>query len=106
MRPSISLSVILVGVLLCGVASTNEETENSKPYGIEKRIPWTTSRVVGTPDPPLPYSVQKTFSKLQLTNPVYIEGEPGTNSLLLVQQRLAWGWQPSFVELAWQPFQP
>ena len=86
MRPSIILSVILVGVLLCGVASTNEETEHSKPYGIEERIFWTTSRVVGTPDPPLPYRVQKTFSKLQLTNPVYIEGEPGTNSLLVAQQ--------------------
>ena len=86
MRPAIILSIIIVGVLLCGAIPTSEETENSKPYGIAERIPWTTSRVVGTPDPPLPYHVQKTFSKLQLTNPVYIEGEPGTDHLLVVQQ--------------------
>jgi uncharacterized repeat protein (TIGR03806 family) len=36
-----------------------------KPFGIPKRIPWTTSRVVGTPDPPSPYTTERAFPKLR-----------------------------------------
>jgi uncharacterized repeat protein (TIGR03806 family) len=44
--------------------------------GLEKRIPWTTSRLVGSPDPPLPYTVEKTFEKFQLKTPIYLIEEP------------------------------
>ena len=43
-----------VGVMLMsdnhGEASSGKNTENQKPYGIDRRIPWTTSHVVGFPD--------------------------------------------------------
>src|SRR5438874_11251838 len=29
------------------------------PFGIDKRVPWTTSRVVGSPKPPLPFRVRR-----------------------------------------------
>jgi glucose/arabinose dehydrogenase len=56
------------------------------PYGLDHRIPWTTSRVVGSPDPPLPYSVEKTFTKIKWQSPIYATAEPHIDSLLIVQQ--------------------
>ena len=42
-------SVILM-LVLCGTVSTAENLSDTKPYGINQRIPWETSRVVGVPD--------------------------------------------------------
>ena len=52
---------------------------------MERRIPWTVSRVVGSPDPPLPYTVERCFTNLAVKSPIYLAAEPGTNSLLLIQ---------------------
>src|SRR5688572_5648266 len=42
--------------LVYGVARIQFE----QPFGLERQMPWTTSRLVGSPDPPLPYTVEKT----------------------------------------------
>jgi len=42
--------------------------------------------VVGSPDPPLPYSVQKTFTNVQWRAPIFVTPEPDTDSLLVIQQ--------------------
>ena len=44
-----STSVILM-LVLCGTGSTDENSTDVKPYGIDQRIPWERSRVVGAPD--------------------------------------------------------
>jgi uncharacterized repeat protein (TIGR03806 family) len=54
------------------------------PFGLERRIPWTSSRLVGSPEPPLPYTVAKTFTHLEWKSPIYIAPEPGTDRLLVV----------------------
>jgi putative heme-binding domain-containing protein len=59
---------------------------DEKPFGLERRIPWTTSRVIGSPDPPRPYTVQRTFTNLTWKAPLYLAPEPGTASLLVVEQ--------------------
>ena len=43
------VSVILM-LVLCGTVSTAENLSDTKPYGINQRLPWETSRVVGVPD--------------------------------------------------------
>ena len=43
------VSIILI-LVLCGTASTDENSIDVKPYGIDQRIPWETSHVVGAPD--------------------------------------------------------
>jgi glucose/arabinose dehydrogenase len=63
---------------------------SSRPYGIDKRIPWTTSRVIGSPEPPLPYRVTKAFPKLKLVCPIAVAHEPDTDRLLLIHQHAAW----------------
>ncbi len=37
-----------------------------------KRIPWTTSRVEGSPEPPHPYRVERAFSRLSFQNPLLL----------------------------------
>src|SRR5206468_1524154 len=57
-----------------------------QPFGIERRIPWNTSRVIGSPDPPLPYTVGKTFTNINWRAPLYLPPEPDTDDLLVIQQ--------------------
>ena len=44
-----SASVILM-LALCGTGSADENSTDVKPYGIDQRMPWERSRVVGAPD--------------------------------------------------------
>ncbi len=41
-----------------------------------KRIPWTTSRIKGSPEPPNPYRVERAFPKLTFRNPLLLTMAP------------------------------
>jgi glucose/arabinose dehydrogenase len=58
----------------------------AKPYGIERRLPLTTSRVVGAPDPPPPYRVRRLYPNLKLNFPVAVVQQPGSDRLLVITQ--------------------
>jgi glucose/arabinose dehydrogenase len=55
-------------------------------FGIDERIPLTSSRLRGSPDPPLPYRARRAFSKLDFKHPLYIARQPGTERMLVVEQ--------------------
>ena len=57
-----------------------------KPYGIERRIPLTTSRVVGSPDPAPPFRSVRAFPNLKLNLPIAVVRQPGAELLWLIQQ--------------------
>lgn len=68
-----------------------EQEKPIAPYGLEKRTAWTTSRVVGSPDPAPPLKAVRAFAKLSFANPLYIIAEPGVakgmqERLLVVEQ--------------------
>lgn len=50
---------------------------NLKPYV-------KTSRVVGSPDPPLPYRVERVLPDLAISRPVCVTAEPGSSRLLFI----------------------
>lgn len=54
-----------------------------KPYGLEKRVPWTTSHVQGRPEPPPPYKPERLYSKLRFNMTVSLDRLPGTEQLLV-----------------------
>jgi uncharacterized repeat protein (TIGR03806 family) len=56
-----------------------------KPFGLEKRVPWNSGRLAGSPEPPLPYTALQTLTKHQWKSPIYIADEPGTDRLWIVQ---------------------
>jgi len=78
-----ALGSLLLIVFPVGLAWAAEDVA---PYGLQTRIRWTTSRLVGSPDPPLPYTVEKTFTNLTWKSPIYIVDEPGTDRMLVVLQ--------------------
>ena len=72
----------ILGAALCGSAAAEGFTRAAD--GTLKRILWTESRVVGSPEPPLPYRIARAYPQLELDQPIYIRAEPDTNRMLLV----------------------
>ena len=58
---------------------------DEKPFGIAKRIPWTTSRITGSLDPPAPYQVERVFPGLMFSRPVILTSEPTTGRMFAVE---------------------
>src|SRR5688572_2963394 len=50
------------------------------------RTPWTSNRVVGSPNPPAPYAIERVFPGLNFTNPVDLAVLPGSNRILVLEQ--------------------
>src|SRR5438876_5771175 len=78
------LSALLVAVFITGGLASLYSAEEQQPFGIDHRIPWTTSRVMGSPDPPLPYTIERVFTNLTWKEPVFITPEPDNKRLLVV----------------------
>ena len=55
-----------------------------------QRIPWTESKLVGSPDPPLPYRAVRAYEKLPLFAPVYLRPEPGTDQIFFLDHKGDW----------------
>jgi uncharacterized repeat protein (TIGR03806 family) len=58
-----------------------------KAFGIDKRVPWTTSRVKGSPEPPNPYQLAKTYSKLTFNEPLELIAVPGKKAWVVAERR-------------------
>ncbi len=52
----------------------------------EQRIPWTESRVVGSPEPPLPYVLQRVYPGVGFDKPVSIHPIPGEPRMVVCEQ--------------------
>src|ERR1044071_9576949 len=81
-----AVSAAMVGVLWLKSGGPLLHAAEEAPFGLDHRIPWTASRLIGSPDPPLPYSVEKTFTNIQWQQPIFITPEPGTDRLFVIQQ--------------------
>ena len=51
------------------------------------RVSWTTSRVVGSPNPPAPLRVERLFPKLKFDAPVDAGGMPGSDRIFVLEQK-------------------
>jgi uncharacterized repeat protein (TIGR03806 family) len=68
---------------------------NARAFGIDRRLPLTTSRVAGSPDPPPPYRIRGLFPKLKMSFPISVTRQPGSGNLIIVTQ--LWPYGPSSV---------
>jgi putative heme-binding domain-containing protein len=50
------------------------------------RPPWTSNRVVGSPNPPAPYAVERAFASIKFNNPVDLAFPPGSDRLFVAEQ--------------------
>ncbi len=72
-----------LGLLLVGAFAG--DGPKSKP-GLDSRVPWETSKVRGSPEPPSPYKTELAFPKLKFDEPLDISGAPGSNRLFVVER--------------------
>ena len=81
--------LLIASWLLIGLPSGVIAAQEEKPYGMAKREPWENTRFVGTPEPPLPYSVEPVFTNQSWHAPIFIASEPSSDQLfaLLHQSR-------------------
>src|SRR5438128_6113951 len=77
-------------LLIPAAAPADDRPAAEKPFGLERRLPWNDSRVIGSPDPLPPYKVVRAFPKLTVKQPLGMFPEPGTNRLLILQHLNYW----------------
>jgi uncharacterized repeat protein (TIGR03806 family) len=64
--------------------------KNAGP-GLRQRLPLTTSRVVGSPEPPPLYRAKKVYPGLTIDFPVHVVAQPGSDQLLVIALNSPWG---------------
>lgn len=79
------LAAALPNVTAAPAEQTPPVGASERTYGIDQRVPWTTSRIVGSPDAPSPYAIKRVFPKLKFTNPVDVVSAPGTDRLFIAE---------------------
>jgi putative heme-binding domain-containing protein len=83
-----ALSLIIVAGCLAWSAfalaqtSVHEKSKSAK----STRIPWTGSRIVGSPDPPPPFKVVRAFPNLKFEHPLLMTRYPGSDRLIVGEQ--------------------
>src|SRR5712692_5839032 len=50
------------------------------------RVPWTTSHVIGSPNPPAPYNAERRFPALSFQHPVDLALMPGSARFFILEQ--------------------
>ena len=55
------------------------------PVSAQQRVPWTQSRVTGSPEPPKPFHLERVYPKLTFKNPVELRAVPGEDRMLVMQ---------------------
>lgn len=84
-------SWIAIGIALLAasvdIIAAEKVAPERKPFGLEKRIPWTTSKVIGSPEPPPPYKTERVFPKLSFAEPLEVVAAPGSNRLFVAERK-------------------
>ncbi len=78
----------LVGGFVPWLARSAGQPSPAKEAGKAKglRPPWTTSRIVGSPDPPPPFQVVRAFPNLKFAHPLLLAHPPGSERLFVGEQ--------------------
>ncbi len=98
-RALLIASFIASGLFFVNWTATTAEQDGQEPVrkksGLEKRVPWTTSKVIGSPEPPPPYRTEPAFPQLpKFEEPLDLTYGPGTDRLFVAGR---WGKIWSFV---------
>ena len=94
---------VLVPVLLLAAIADEQPTAAPDADASARRPSWTDSRVVGSPDPPLPFKTAKAFPRLTVTSPLSLSPEPGTKRLFLLEHLRYWSGPGRLMAIADDP---
>ncbi len=80
----------MVPMLLVAWSGFLSAADNAAPVrkatGIEKRELWTTSRVVGSPEPPSPYRLARAFPGIKFAEPLELQAITGTDRFVVAER--------------------
>jgi uncharacterized repeat protein (TIGR03806 family) len=83
-------------LLAIHLAAFAQAASPTAPYGLNGRIPFTSGRVVGTPEPPPPYRLVRAWPKLTFSNPVHVVNDADSDRLLVLEYHgKVWAVDPS-----------
>jgi uncharacterized repeat protein (TIGR03806 family) len=73
-------------------SSAEPAAPERKPFGLEKREPWTTSKVKGSPEPPAPYQMVRSYPKLKFDEALELAPVPGRKAWVVAERagKLHW----------------
>ena len=69
--------------------AVSASAQDSREFGIEELVPLTTSRVVGSPDPPLPFRPKQVLPKIEVNWLILVIREPSSERLLFIHENRA-----------------
>ncbi|MCA9156676.1 MAG: PQQ-dependent sugar dehydrogenase [Planctomycetales bacterium] len=81
----ISIALVTMGQLTLLFSVAGDSPKVSVSAGSPARQAWVTSRIIGSPDPPSPYRVEKVFPHLQFQQPTVLTMAPGTSRWYLAE---------------------
>jgi glucose/arabinose dehydrogenase len=87
--PLLAIGAAVGTVFLAAAVCRADDARTSaaaRAVGIERRTPWTTSKIRGAPDPPAPYRTVRVFEKLQFEEPLDLAIAPGTDRLFVAER--------------------
>lgn len=67
------------------VALLAADASPERPFGIKQRVRWTTSHVIGSPDPPPAYRLTRAFPKFAFKEPVFIAQDPTSDRFMVAE---------------------
>jgi len=82
--------MLAFGLFVTVASASFSASADDKAFGLEKRLPWNDSRVVGSPDPLPPYKVVRAYPNLNIKQPLTLGPEPGTDRLFILQHLSYW----------------
>ncbi|QDT44324.1 Quinoprotein glucose dehydrogenase B precursor [Gimesia alba] len=77
----------IVILLMLPIAHLQAQEPSDSGSGIAKRVPWTTSKIKGTPDPALPYETERAFPNLKFNQPLAIATAPGQKRFFVAERK-------------------
>ncbi|MCY3774897.1 MAG: PQQ-dependent sugar dehydrogenase [Candidatus Aminicenantes bacterium] len=85
-RPSNRNRLFILTAVLALTGCVRDVTEQGTlPYGLTDRTLWTTSRVIGSPEPPPRYRLRRVFPQHTFENPIFIAQDPNSERLLIAE---------------------
>ncbi len=69
-----------------GPATAPRTAAPERRPGIDVRVPWTGSRIQGSPDPPHPYRAERAFPALRFEEPLELVTAPGSTRLFVAER--------------------
>ena len=81
-----AVALLLPAAFGLAVWSAADDAKKDTPQAGTVRKPWTTSKVVGSPDPPPPFKAVRVFPNVKFHHPLLVARCPGSDRLFIGEQ--------------------